>query len=133
MSIQTTTTQPDDRAVATEPMVRPVPLAAPRPSGPAAAAVLAAGIGSFTLGLMVVLSEASAAVGAALTWSAAVGPLSGKTGVTVLVWLVAWLALGLAWKGRDVDFGKVWTATLVLIVLGFLGTFPLFFDLFAAG
>ena len=30
------------------------------------------------------------------------------------------------------DFGKVFTATLILIALGFLFTFPPFFGLFAA-
>jgi hypothetical protein len=59
-----------------------------------------------------------------------VGPLSGKTGGAVLVWLIAWAALGRVWKDRKVDFGKVWSVALTLVILGLLGTFPLFFDLF---
>ena len=100
------------------------------PNGSGGAAILAAGIGAFVLGLLTTLSEASAAIRGALNFYNPVGPLSGKTGVAVVVWLVAWGILGGAWKDRDVDFGRVWSATLTLVILGLLGTFPLVFDLF---
>lgn len=100
------------------------------PNGSGSAAILAAGIGSFVLGLLTTLNEASAAVSGALNFYNPVGPLSGKTGVAVVVWLVAWGLLARAWKDRDVDFGKVWGAALTLVILGLLGTFPLVFDLF---
>jgi len=99
-------------------------------NGPACAAVLAAGIGSFALGVLVTLNEASAKISGMLNVYGPVGPLSGKTGVAVLVWLVAWAVLAGAWKDRQVDFGKVWGAALALVILGLLGTFPLVFDLF---
>jgi hypothetical protein len=99
-------------------------------NGPACAAVLAAGIGSCALGVLVTLNEASAKISGMLNLYGPVGPLSGKTGVAILVWLVAWGVLASAWKDRDVDFGKVWRAALTLVILGLLGTFPLVFDLF---
>jgi len=100
------------------------------PDGSACAAILAAGIGSFALGVMTTLNEASAKISAMLNLYAPVGPLSGKTGVAVLVWLVAWAGLAAAWNDRHVDFAKVWRAALTLVILGLLGTFPLVFDLF---
>ena len=98
-------------------------------NGPACAAVLAAGIGSGALGVLVTLSEASAKLSGMLNLYGPVGPLSGKTGTAVLVWLVAWGVLAGVWKDREVDFGKVWRAALTLVIIGLLGTFPLVFDL----
>jgi hypothetical protein len=99
----------------------------PRPDGPAAAAVLAAGIGVFALGLLTVLSEASTGMHDWLeSWDfdQGVGPLAGKTIVAVIVWVVSWIVLAIALRGREVSL-KVWFwVALVLGALGFLGTFP---------
>ncbi len=100
------------------------------PNGPAAAAILAAGIGSLALGLIVVLSEASGTLLQALNLYNLVGPLSGKSSVAIVVWLVSWAALHVSWKERQVDFDKVTRFALILVGLGLLGTFPPFFDLF---
>ena len=48
-------------------------------NGPAAAALLAVGMGSLALGLCVILSEAIKSVNKALNFYDPVGPLSGKT------------------------------------------------------
>ena len=102
------------------------------PNGAALAAIVAAGIGSLALGLMTVGAEASAALKTALTLNAGVGPLSGKTVVGVVAYLLSWAVLHWAWKDRDLDFDRVIWVALVLIALGFLFTFPPFFVLFAA-
>lgn len=99
-------------------------------NGAAAGAVLAAGIGSFVLGLLTTLAAASKVIGALLNFYNPGGPLSGKTTVAVVVWLVAWALLHGAWKNRQVEFGKVSSIAMLLVALGLLGTFPLFFDLF---
>jgi hypothetical protein len=101
-------------------------------NGPAAAALLAAGIGSAALGIIIPLAEAILPLRSALNLWNPVGPLSGKSLFAVVVWLVAWAILHARWKGRDVDFGKAWTFTLVLVAVGFVGSFPLFFELFTA-
>jgi hypothetical protein len=36
------------------------------------------------------------------------------------------------WPGKDVNFGRVWTASLVLLGLGFRGSLPLFYEVFTA-
>ena len=99
-------------------------------NGSAAAALFAAGIGSLALGLFVTLGEAIKSVGDALNFYGPVGPLSGKTIMAIAVWLVAWALLHSVWKNKQVNFAGVFTATLIFIILGLLGTFPPFFDLF---
>ncbi len=103
---------------------------ATKPNGPVAAAFLAAGIGSFALGLFTTGAAASGSVANALRWSAPVGPLSGKTTLAVIVWLAAWAVLGPRWRGREVALGPVYRWTLILLALGLLLTFPPFFEAF---
>jgi hypothetical protein len=98
-------------------------------NGPIVAAMLAAGIGSFVLGLMICLAQGSKAIGGILNFYDPVGPLSGKTIVAVVAWLVAWAVLASKWKDQSADFGKIYNVTLILVGLGLLGSFPLFFDL----
>lgn len=102
-----------------------------RPNGAALAAIVAAGIGSLVLGLMTVGAEASATLKAALDLNPGVGPLSGKTTVAVVAYLLSWVVLHQAWKDRDVDFDRMIKVAFLLIALGFLFTFPPFFTLFA--
>lgn len=100
--------------------------------GVASAAFVSSGIGCLVIGLMVTGAEMSAGLKTFLTWSSGVGPLSGKTGVGIIAWLISWAILHTMWKDKDMEFGKAFTATLILIALGFLLTFPPFFELFAA-
>ncbi len=105
-----------------------------KPDGPAAAAMLAAGIGIFTLGLLTVLSEASVPVHDFLErfeFGRGVGPLAGKTILAVAAWAVSWVILALAWGGRDVNIKAWFTVSISLGILGALGTFPPIFLSFA--
>jgi hypothetical protein len=103
-----------------------------RSEGPAAVAVLAAGLGAFTLGLLTTLAEASTDIKDGLAFYDRVGPLSGKTIIAVGVWLVAWLLLQVTAARRLALTRTVLTVFAILLALGVLGTFPTFFDLFAA-
>ncbi len=114
------------RVASSEPPI----VAPPKANGPAAAASLAAGIGCFALGLLVILSEAIPAIKTALVLSGPVGPLSGKTVAQVAIYLVAWAGLAYAWRGKTIPFDTVYVATLILIALGLVGTFPLVFEAF---
>ncbi|MEV3936793.1 hypothetical protein AB0K52_12555 [Glycomyces sp. NPDC049804] len=102
-----------------------------KPEGPIKAALLAVGIGAFTLGLLTTCAEANEAVKDFLDFYGPVGPLSGKTTVTVVVWLVVWGVLHLAYRKQEVESRKALAVSLVLIGLGLLGTFPVFFTAFA--
>ena len=99
-------------------------------NGQAAAAILAAGIGSACLGVVVVLGVASSTVKSWLNWWEPVGPLSGKSSVGILTWLAAWAVLHVLWRNQEVPFRRVWTIALVLIGAGFLLTFPPIFEAF---
>ncbi len=99
--------------------------------GPAAAAVLGAGVGALALGLATTVSEASTTVSGWFDLYSRVGPLSGKTIFAVVVWLIAWAVLHLTLRYNGRLTRTVLTITTVLIGLGVLGTFPTFFDLFA--
>lgn len=100
------------------------------PSGPAAALILAGGIGVFCMGLVTTLAEASGGIADALQWNDRVGPLSGKTLITVIVFALAWALLTALWRRANPPLRAVTIASVVLIVLGLVGTFPTFFQAF---
>jgi len=102
-------------------------------TGVAGAAMLAGGIGALFIGIMTTAAEVSDALANSLKWVGPVGPLSGKTGVAVIVWLLSWVGLNAALKHKDVDLGKVFVATLILIVVGILLTFPPVFEFIKGG
>ena len=102
-----------------------------KPDGPLAAALLAAGIGAFALGLLTTLAEASVGFRERLILNTGVGPLSGKTIWASIIFVVAWAVLATRLRHRD---GLLRSATIVFVVLtllGLLGTFPIFFQAFA--
>jgi hypothetical protein len=101
-----------------------------KPSGPAAAAILAAGIGCFVMGLVTSIAAGVSGFSNAIAFVNPVGPLSGKSDIAIATYLVAWLVLYLVWRKKDINIGRVGTATLILVALGILGTFPTFFDVF---
>jgi hypothetical protein len=105
---------------------------ADKPEGPIAAAIIAGGVGAAALGVFTTLAEASADIKEWLDWNADVGPLSGKTIMAVIVWLVAWAVLHVVYRGKPYETRRAFTIAVVLIGLGVLGTFPTFFQAFAA-
>ncbi|MEP7378259.1 MAG: hypothetical protein ABI725_01715 [Chloroflexota bacterium] len=110
---------------------------ATKPSGPAAAAFVAAGIGSLVLGLMVSLAEFSTDGKNFLDFAKnyglgnGVGPLSGKVIVAVLAYVISWAVLFFMWRGKEISVRKAFLATIVLVGLGFALTFPPIFTLLA--
>ncbi len=102
------------------------------PTGPVAAAVLAAGIGAFVLGLVTTLNEASTSVHDFLEFDKDVGPLSGKTIIATIAYLASWATLHAVWRRQSPALRPILIATVVLIALGILGTFPTFFQAFAS-
>jgi hypothetical protein len=109
-----------------------------KPSGPAAAAFLAAGIGSLVMGLMVNVNELSGKIKDATGFDAnaflqfdknfglgsGVGPLSGKVIIAVLAFVISFGVLFLLWRRREINVRKAFIWTLVLVGLGFALTFP---------
>lgn len=107
------------------------PVEEPKANGPAMAALLSSGIGVAVLGVFTTVAAASTDFANLLKINAAVGPLSGKTTYAVAAFALSWLVTGIVLRKKDVNEGQFLVATFVLIAIGILGTFPLFFDLFA--
>ena len=98
-------------------------------NGPAAAAILSAGIGCAVLGILAVAGDASKAIAKLLTFYLPTGPLSGVTSMAIIVWLATWFTLAWRWRTKTVAIGKVNLSAFLLLVLGILLTFPPFADL----
>ncbi len=92
------------------------------PNGAGLAAVLAAGLGAFAMGLLVILNEAE--IFAAPSLYGPVGGLSGRSTLAVVAWLVAWATLHRQWRGRELAVSRVLTWTLVLVGLAIVMSFP---------
>jgi len=102
-----------------------------RPNGPVAAVLLATGIGSVVLAVLVVLAEAKEKFADSLAYDLEVGPLSGKTIWATAAFLVSWAVLALVLRRRDVSLGGVAVVTGILLAIALVGTFSPFFELFA--
>jgi hypothetical protein len=97
-------------------------------NGAALGAFLAAGVGSFALGVIVILNEADV-----LTMPGLYGPaggISGRTTAAVAIWLLSWAVLHRRWNGREIGTRRVKAATLILTGLGVLLSFPPVWSLF---
>lgn len=99
-------------------------------NGLGAAAILAAGIGAAAVGVLAIGAEVSSTLKGALNFYNPVGPLSGKSTVAIVIWLVAWYALARLWGAKTVNMQAVNLAALVLLAIGFLLTFPPFWGVF---
>ncbi len=106
-----------------------------KPDGPGAAMMISAGFGVFVLGFLTILAEASKGANTWLgKWSgdAGVGALAGKSTIASLLYFVSLAVLWVMWRDKAVDLKKAFYIGLLLGVLGVVGTFPTFFQMFAA-
>jgi hypothetical protein len=100
------------------------------PSGSGAAAILAAGIGSFAVAFFAIVGDKFAVVKNLLVFYKPTGSLSGETTVAVLVWLAAWAILDWRWRKRNISLPRINLIALALLGLSLLLTFPPIGDLF---
>jgi hypothetical protein len=91
-------------------------------NGAAMAAIVAAGVGAFAMGAVVLLGEAG--LWSAPVLYAPVGGLSGRTTVAAVVWLLTWAGLHLGWRRSEINPTRALTTTIGLIVVGVLAAFP---------
>jgi len=95
-----------------------------QPVGAAMAAYVAAGIGAFALGLIVILNAFGLITVPALY--APSGGVTGRTAFGVVVWLIAWAILHARWKNSDLDVGRMHRITIALVVAGVVLSLPIF-------
>lgn len=100
------------------------------PNGPGAAAILAAGIGSFALAVLTLAADKFVAVKNLLAIYKPTGALSGVTTGAIVVWLAAWAILEWRWLKKTIPLKPINLIAFVLLGLSFLLTFPPVGDLF---
>jgi hypothetical protein len=100
-------------------------------NGAAIAAFLSGGIGVMILGVLIILSEAHPALKNALNFNGPVGPLSGKTSVAVLAWILLWSILHLLWRQEELSWNRWWKVSAGTLIVGFLLCFPPIYDILA--
>lgn len=105
-----------------------------KPDGPGAAMMISAGIGIFVLGLLTVLAELSTGINDWLTtWDGGngVGALAGKTTIASIAYFGSLILMWALWRNKDVNIKTAFYVGFGLGVLGAIGTFPTFFQMFA--
>jgi hypothetical protein len=91
-------------------------------NGAALASYLAAGIGAFAIGFIVILNEAGLFAAPALY--APAGGVSGRTTLATVIWLIGWTVLHSRWKNRQIESRRVHLLSLILIGMGIFLTLP---------
>jgi hypothetical protein len=99
-------------------------------NGGAAAALVAAGVGSVLVSVFAILGDQSAFFKNLFIFYRPTGPLSGVTSCAIVVWLVVWFILHRAWRERNLNTGRVGAVAVIFLVLGLLLSFPPIADLF---
>lgn len=100
------------------------------PNGSGAAAIFAAGIGSFMVAVLAIAADKFVFIKTLFVFYKPTGPLSGVTTVAILLWLSAWIVLDLRWRRRSIALGCVNATAFVLLGLSLLLTFPPIAELF---
>ena len=95
-----------------------------KPFAPAAAALLAAGIGCLIFGALTAMTGASQAVADALTYMPKVGPLSGQALSATIAFLASWKALEFTLRGKELPEKQVFVAMWLMVSVGVVLTFP---------
>lgn len=98
-------------------------------TGPGAAAILAAGIGSFALAAFAFASDAKPAINRMFVFWQPTGALSGVSISAIVVWLGVWYWLSRRWVQRDVNLVPVNVAAFLMLTAALVLTFPPFMDL----
>jgi hypothetical protein len=93
-------------------------------NGSGAAAVLAAGIGAFTIAVIDMAADKVASIKSMANFYRPTGPLSGVTTISILVWLACWMILDWRWREKNVGIARISAVALALLVLSLLLTFP---------
>lgn len=95
-----------------------------KPFAPAAAALLATGIGCLIFGMLTAMTEASQAVADGLTFMPKVGPLSGKALSAAIAFVASWKLLAFTLRGKEPDEKRVFAAMWLMVAVGVVLTFP---------
>ena len=98
------------------------------PNGAAAAAILSAGVGCFSVAACGWLGDAFPIAGHLFNFCHRTGPLSGVTTTAIMIWLILWLILRRVWGWKALSMRKINIAAFLFLGVGLLLTFPPFAD-----
>ena len=134
-----TTALLDNRTVALGSSVSSDVRYAPRPTGEAVAALLAAGIAMLTLAAINLAAELSGAFAAWLhgigeMWmpgAAGIGPYSGKETLTLVAWVVSWVILHPRLRAREMPLSRWLVVFLVMVAVATTFIWPPVYTHFA--
>lgn len=112
------------------PTTTPAPASTSQTNGAGAAAILAAGIGSFLLSILAIAGDKSAALKSFFIFFKPTGPLSGVTTCAIVAWIATWIVLHVRWHRRAMALGRINGVAFALLLLSLLLTFPPIADLF---
>ena len=101
-----------------------------KPTGPGAAAILAAGVGYLALAIFAIAGDNIAGLRRFFAFYRLTGPLSGVTTCGLIVWLICWTTFHVLWRAKQVRLGPVNFAAILMLILGFLLMFPPIADFF---
>ena len=99
-------------------------------NGSGAAALLAAGVGSFLLAVLAIAADRIPSLAKMMVFHKPTGPLSGVTTTAIVAWLLVWAVLDVRWKNKTVALGRIAAWALALLALSLLLMFPPIADLF---
>ncbi|MGE5462389.1 MAG: hypothetical protein ACM3PS_03485 [Syntrophothermus sp.] len=101
-------------------------------NGPVSAALLAGGIGCAAMGLITLIYEINdkSAFAKSLAWNKGVGGLSGKSGLSIIIFFLSWAILHYVWKDKETNFARISSIAIALLFVGLIGTFPPVWELF---
>lgn len=102
----------------------------PAPLGATAAAILASSLGCLAIGIATLLVQISPAAAKWLNWWNPAGPLSGETGIGIIVWLASWFALHVKLRNRDANLWLVVGISFIFLTLAMILLFPPFYHSF---
>lgn len=98
--------------------------------------MIAAGFGIMVLGILTVIPEFSAAAGfkswlQSWEWGQGAGPLAGKTTLATIAYFGCLVSMWALWRSKEVNIKTAFYVGLGMSIVGAIGTFPTFFQLFA--
>jgi len=99
------------------------------PNGWARPQLLAAGIGACAVAVLAIAADKMPAMQRLMIFYRPTGPLSGVTTSAIVVWLLAWGALEIRWRQREVNLQRVGAVAMALLIVSLLLTFPPLADL----
>jgi prolipoprotein diacylglyceryltransferase len=97
-----------------------------KPNGPVSAALLAGGIGSAMIGILTLIHETNTNANFVnnMAGSNPVGAPPGESSYGSMAFFLAWAILYFVWKDKEINFTRISSIAVALLMIGLIGTYP---------